>query len=405
MYFIDALYGKFDLDISKELFSSPELQRLREIRLCNINSPFITGGTSLNRFEHAIGTAYLAQEIIKFHTVHKNEREAFIIAALLHDVVTAPFGHSLEYLFESIKNVNYEHANIWRMIFSGKTIPSSRYFFCGRKAVLHTLFKHDKVEMIQNILEGKHALSSLLVNEIDIDNIDNVFRFAFHIGIPFNKEIPLQLARSLKYKDAILSVNSKALRFFEEWFNIRNNLYKYLLEDKGEFVAKALLERCLIECYKEDLLSEYDWVLTDAEMYKHILKEGNKTAQKYIQKLMLMEFPEFREIYYSINYGKIDSLLKNKKIQIIEDAFQGGVLLHFIRDVNKTKRPLKTSSIEVSSYKETLIGYAEDRYLIGMFSDTSSNIKKTLSYLENTFNLELHKLNGKDTNEKQISIF
>jgi HD superfamily phosphohydrolase len=195
MYFIDALYGNFDIEISKDLLCAPELQRLREIRLCNINSPFITGGTSLNRFEHAIGTAYLAQEIIKLHRSNNDEREAFIIAALLHDVVTAPFGHSLEYLFESIKDVTYEHANIWQMIFSGKTIPSSRTFFCGKKAILHTLFKHDKLEMIQNILEGKHALSILLANDIDIDNIDNVFRFAFHLGIPFNREIPLQLTR------------------------------------------------------------------------------------------------------------------------------------------------------------------------------------------------------------------
>lgn len=405
MYFIDALYGKLDLDISKDLLSAPELQRLREIRLCNINSPFITGGTSLNRFEHAIGTAYLAKEIIKFHTTNKNEQEAFIIAALLHDVVTAPFSHSLEYLFESIKNVTYEHANIWRMIFSGKTIPNSRYFFCGKKAILHTLFKHDMVEMIQNILEGKHPLSIFLVNEIDVDNIDNVFRFAFHIGIPFDRGIPLRIARSLKYKDGILLVDSETLRYFEEWFNIRNRLYKYLLEDEGEFIAKAFLERCLIECFKEDLLSENDWILTDAEMYKHILSEGNKIAQKYIQKLMLMDFPEVKEIHYSINYKMIDSLLKNKKIQIIEDAFKQGVLLHFIRDVKKTKRPLKAFINEGNSCKETLIGHSEDRYLIGMFSNSSNNIKKTLAYLENTFNLVLYKLNGKDINEKQISIF
>jgi hypothetical protein len=192
---------------------------------------------------------------------------------------------------------------------------------------------------------------------------------------------------------------------YEEWFDVRNKLYKYLLENDGEFAAKALLERCLIECYKEDLLSENDWVLTDADMYNYILKKGNKTAHKYIQKLMLMDFQEFREIHYTTDYRKIDSVLKDDKFRLAEDAFQNGVLLHFIRDVNKTKRPLKACLNEGATYKEILIGYSEDRYLIGMFSDNLGNIKKTLSDLEKTFNLELIALKGRDVNDKQISIF
>jgi HD superfamily phosphohydrolase len=92
MYFIDALYGKIELDVPPDIIKTPELQRLREIRLCNINSPFITGGTSLNRFEHAIGTAYLAQEITRNLKQDQHDQNSFIVAALLHDIITAPFG-------------------------------------------------------------------------------------------------------------------------------------------------------------------------------------------------------------------------------------------------------------------------------------------------------------------------
>lgn len=102
MFFHDALYGDIDLNISSKILSLPELQRLREVRLCNINSPFITGGSNINRFEHAIGTAYLAQVFSEKHFVRGENRKNFIIASLLHDVVTAPFGHSLEYLFSAL---------------------------------------------------------------------------------------------------------------------------------------------------------------------------------------------------------------------------------------------------------------------------------------------------------------
>ena len=61
MYIWDALYGKIDFSslVYKCMFS-PEIQRLREVRLCNINSLCITGSSNTNRFEHSVGTAHLA---------------------------------------------------------------------------------------------------------------------------------------------------------------------------------------------------------------------------------------------------------------------------------------------------------------------------------------------------------
>jgi len=403
MYFVDTLYGKVDLDISPDLLKTPELQRLREIRLCNINSPFITGGTSLNRFEHAIGTAYLAQEIVRNFARDQQEQKAFIIASLLHDIVTAPFGHSLEYLYESIKNKEYEHANIWQMIFTGKTIPSSRNFFAGKKASLQLVLNQDMIEKIQRILEMKHPLSNRLVNTIDIDNIDNVFRFAFHIGISFEKKSPLLIAKNLQYRNNTLFVNPEAMYHFEEWFQVRRQLYKYLLEDEGEFMAKALLERAFIECFKDDLISEYDWVLTDAEMVELILHKGNPTAKKSIQRLMLMDFPGQRKIYFAKDYQKIDKLLSKEKFNLINYSFADGVLLHFIRDVNKTCRQLLISTNGAAGTQKT-IGYLDDRYLIGVFSDNAHGIRITEKYLREQLNIDLVDKESK-ADETQTSFF
>jgi HD superfamily phosphohydrolase len=62
MYIFDALYGKIEFAPSiNRCMMSPEVQRLREVRLCNINSLCITGSANTNRFEHSVGTAYLAQ--------------------------------------------------------------------------------------------------------------------------------------------------------------------------------------------------------------------------------------------------------------------------------------------------------------------------------------------------------
>lgn len=404
MHFIDTLYGRVDLDIPPDLLITSELQRLREIRLCNINSPFITGGTSLNRFEHAIGTAYLAQEIVRNITRDQKDQKAFIIASLLHDIVTAPFGHSLEYLYESIKNKEYEHANIWQMIFTGKTIPSSRNYFAGKKASLHLVLDQEMIETIRRILEMKHQLSNFLANDIDIDNIDNVFRFAYHIGISFEKTTPLSIAKYLNYNKDVLNINPEAICYFEEWFKVRRQLYKYLLEDEGEFVAKALLERAFIECFKDDFINEYDWVLTDAKMIELILDKGNKTAHKCIQRLMLMDFPRQKRIFSSKNFQRIDKLLLKEKFNFINYAFCNGVLLHFIRDVNKTCRQLLISKNDQINEKQ-IIGFLDDRYLIGIFSDNPNELRIIENFLRVQLDNDLANIRNEKVNAAQTSIF
>lgn len=100
MYFWDALYGKIEFNsLINRCIMSPEIQRLREVRLCNINSLCITGSSNTNRFEHSVGTAYLAAVNMEasaqsYLKLNKNAKETFIIAALLHDVANGPFGHS-----------------------------------------------------------------------------------------------------------------------------------------------------------------------------------------------------------------------------------------------------------------------------------------------------------------------
>ena len=58
----DPLYGTIHLsEFEYELIQLPEVQRLREVRMCNINSLLITGASQISRFEHSIGVMYLAK--------------------------------------------------------------------------------------------------------------------------------------------------------------------------------------------------------------------------------------------------------------------------------------------------------------------------------------------------------
>ena len=84
-YILDPLYGVIYFpDYIWEILHIPEMQRLRELRLCNINSLCFTGGANINRYEHSLGTCYLA--ILSLEENYKylpdKEKKLFVLAAL-----------------------------------------------------------------------------------------------------------------------------------------------------------------------------------------------------------------------------------------------------------------------------------------------------------------------------------
>ena len=106
------------------LLSTPIFQRLRSLKQLG-GAYFVFPGASHNRFEHCIGTCYLAGRWIKDlrdrFTADKtaeegsinlvNEKEIFLveIAALCHDLGHGPFSHTFEDVFIKQQNLEFSH--------------------------------------------------------------------------------------------------------------------------------------------------------------------------------------------------------------------------------------------------------------------------------------------------------
>lgn len=241
---------------------------------------------------------------------------------------------------------------------------------------------------VHDILINKHSLSPYLSSDIDIDNIDNIFRFAHHIGLSFSKNTPKKLASSLNYINGKLLIDRCSIKYFDEWFQTRVRLYKFLLEDFGEFVSKALLERIFIELVQHETITEVDWILVDSDIIKIALRNGETDARKCAQCLMTMNFPQKHLIIESREYKIIDDFLKTSKIDFINRLYKEGVFVHFIKDVNKTFRPIHCDLITSSTATESItIGTSQDRYLIGFFADSLKLINFALDELHKTLDI------------------
>lgn len=292
MYIWDALYGKIDFSsLLYKCMLSPEVQRLREVRLCNINSLCITGSANTNRFEHSVGTAYLASinieaAVQKHLGLTKKEKERFVIAALLHDVANGPFGHSYEYIMEKKGFVPEQGlGDVFTDVVSvGKgahknSSPFETIFF-GKLRALTSILNSSQKEEISLIIAGGHPLSKLISDSIDLDNIDNVFRMAYHMGLDFRREAPRKLAESMFIENGSVFFLEEARTYLEEWYSVRRKVYKFLLLNPQEFAGKYMLTEAmdiLFECISQDKAQGHDikWNYTDYQLMEELdqLKE------------------------------------------------------------------------------------------------------------------------------------
>ena len=284
-YIYDPLYGPIYLpNFIWDILSCPELQRLREVRLCNINSLCLTGGANINRYEHAIGTCYLAKICLKnwppLNPITKEEKIHFLLAALLHDVVSGAFGHSIEYIegFKHEEDFVYAVTGEKGSKYEYMSVSTEPIFFgMSRELIprLENLKKKYRAEIdikkIGEIIAGKGRFGPLLNNIMDLDNIDNVFRLAYHIGLVKSGEIPIKLAKSLYIKNKKLVIRKNAIHLIEVWYNVRKKLYSFLLLNPEEFSAKCMLTEA-IELAKIKEKNPFRWYYVDFELLENLLR-------------------------------------------------------------------------------------------------------------------------------------
>src|SRR5205807_9736512 len=94
---LDALYGRisFDRPIAS-LLGDPAVQRLRHVRLSNIDSINMPGISGLTRFEHVVGAGYIASHVSFAAHLRSLDRMAIVASALLHDWAITSYGHLVE---------------------------------------------------------------------------------------------------------------------------------------------------------------------------------------------------------------------------------------------------------------------------------------------------------------------
>lgn len=389
---LDPLYGTTVLTpLVWQVARTIEMQRLREVRMCNINSLTTVGASAVNRFEHSIGTARLAIECTASwpEPFSPDAEEAVVLAGLLHDVGTAGFGHSVEYV---LKEQGFAHDDLFSISapsaeteFDYQVLDLEPLYF-GRRRNLAEVLGESLLAEVSELVRGRGLYGPLISGTMDLDNVDNVYRLAYHAGLSREVEAPLTIARAMSTDEYGLVIRSDALDAVWHWYRTRARLYHHLLLNVEDFAAKCMLEVALRSARR---LGRYEisWQDVDYETMRSLHSipgEAGVTAAR----MMVGDLYGCLGVYAVTEedlplVGKPD---EDVLVTYLEDwlgahsRFSSMKLaVHLIWDVAKTERRI---TLRTSNGQSHTVGRDVRRLLIGVFTKARGLGLATLGRVE-----------------------
>ena len=212
--FNDPIHGHIELHpLLVKIIDTPQFQRLRNIKQLGV-SYFVYPGASHNRFEHCIGTCYLAGKLTRhlqeIHPEKIDDRDVLCveIAGLCHDLGHGPFSHmfDVKFLPKANPNTSWTHEQGSCDMFSylvednkledefkkyNLKIPNDIIFI---KEMINGPLDHDQnlsqsnqqVWPYRGRKQNKSFLYEIVSNDrnkVDVDKWDYFARDCYHLGI------------------------------------------------------------------------------------------------------------------------------------------------------------------------------------------------------------------------------
>ncbi|MCY4160732.1 MAG: HD domain-containing protein [Flavobacteriaceae bacterium] len=227
----DPLYGFVQITdpLIKSIIEHPYFQRLRRIKQMGM-ADFVFPGANHTRFQHSIGSMYLAQKAIntlkrKNIEISELEQQGLQLAALLHDIGHGPFSHSSEHLF--FQNAPHETVTY-------KVVERLNQEF------------DDKLKIALSILKGnypKKFLNQLIVSQIDLDRLDYLNRDSYFTGVSgVNFDID-RIIEMIDVSENHLVYDYKSLHTIEKFLLDRRFMTLQVYGHKNNILADLLLEK------------------------------------------------------------------------------------------------------------------------------------------------------------------
>ena len=255
----DPIYGYIRLtETETRVLDTGPVQRLRRIRQLS-GAEYAYPAATHTRFEHVLGTMYLAGVVTENLPVKlsEGEKKAVKVAALLHDVGHAPFSHLFEPMLQRYVGKTHEDMST-NIILNSELSNALEGEGLDPKFISRLC--------VGRLGDPKRAyLDQIIRSSVDVDKMDFVLRDSYHTGAGYGDVDIFRLIYTMDTLNGNLAVDVTALSTLESFILARLESFRTIYFHKTSRAAQIMLLKAL-EHAKDDLnvsqLSSVDEYLT-----------------------------------------------------------------------------------------------------------------------------------------------
>ncbi|KAJ2717303.1 hypothetical protein H4R19_000055 [Coemansia spiralis] len=276
-YVNDPVHGYIALNTDMlQLIDTPQFQRLRYLKQLG-TAYFVFPGGSHNRFEHCVGTAYLANKVVEGLArrqpelaISERDVRCVTLAGLCHDLGHGPFSHVFDNHFipQARPGTSWSHEEGSEMML--------------RYTIDENAIDIDEADerFIRQLIRGATApvdgermfLFDIVANQrngVDVDKFDYVQRDCYNIGVRSSYDFSRLMLNSRVIDDEICYSHKEAFNL-TEMFHSRYSLHKRVY---GHHAAKAIEFMIVDALLAADAALGISEAITDPARYQTLTDE------------------------------------------------------------------------------------------------------------------------------------
>jgi hypothetical protein len=355
------------------------------------------GIANISRYEHSVGTAYLSSRLGFFNRLAEQDKLVLQASALLHDFGITAYGHLVEEALQYV-SLSFEHEMKLSMLvqnsenteLGGVDLQIYAGHQSGVTKWLERTFGTEARKRFNDIVDitaGRGMLGPCVSGDIDVDNLDNLVRIAFHMGLKVDTQLPVKIALGMvgtKEGEGII-FSHKSAEPIKEWLELRQNVYSRLMLSREDFTGKAMLICATVMAIQGGYLGvpEYIWTLTDRGLLQHLLDSKDKNIINAVESWLVGDLWPLSDLLWMAGDAPRYTTLKDFNV-FISEALGRSCFSYRIRD--KRTRLL---NVHLESGDVIQLGTNPTTWVLGIVSQLRSDFtvaqKRTFRQLASEF--------------------
>jgi HD superfamily phosphohydrolase len=271
MRYYDTVYtrhcnGGWELPpILERLSHTVEAVRAREITQAVMPNYLIIHGPIPNRFQHGMGVAFLTWIMLRKNSILADYSDLFLASALMHDWGSPCLSHLPEYFLKRSTGMDGE--------------SFLKYVLENSYDAINVLkgFDVDYGDVVKIVTGNFGPPGAVLKGSMDLDNLDNVLRYALAASLRGRKPNVIEIAASFRFNSEEWVLYDRCLKSVKRWQASRNAVYSEI--GKQSHLSPAMMIfRAIDLAYREGRIDKDFFLMNDGDAITYLAGCNEKTS-------------------------------------------------------------------------------------------------------------------------------